>query len=95
MTRTPIAGYCTTALIIEQTLTRFRLNLALESYRREHGCYPFRENRHRPDLSLLVPDHLEAIPPLAGKTPFASQSEDSSADPDARLHSNNGSSRIQ
>jgi hypothetical protein len=53
---------------------------ALESYRQEHGRYPFPENRHRSDLSMLVPEHLESIPPLACQNPFARPDEDSTAD---------------
>jgi hypothetical protein len=43
---------------------------ALESYRQENGRYPFPENRHRSDLSMLVPEHLETLPPLACQNPF-------------------------
>lgn len=48
---------------------------ALESYRQEHGSYPFPPNRHRSDLSVLVPEHLRTIPPLACKNPFARRNE--------------------
>jgi len=53
---------------------------ALESYRREHNGYPFPPNRHRSDLSILVPEHLETVPPLACKNPFARPDEDSGDD---------------
>jgi hypothetical protein len=43
---------------------------ALESYRLEHGRYPFPPNQHRSDLSVLVPEHLETVPPLACQRPF-------------------------
>ena len=49
---------------------------ALESYRREHGRYPFPEGRHRSDLSILVPEHLETIPLLACPNPFARSEEE-------------------
>jgi len=48
---------------------------ALESYRREQGHYPFDQNRHRSDLSILAPEHLETIPPLVCQNPFAPKDE--------------------
>jgi hypothetical protein len=48
---------------------------ALESYRRERGRYPWSEEQHRSDLSTLVPDHLESVPPLACPNPFTRDDE--------------------
>jgi hypothetical protein len=53
---------------------------ALKSYRNEHSRYPFAEQRHRSDLSILMPEHLDAIPPLACRNPFARKDADSEED---------------
>ncbi len=41
---------------------------ALEAYRQEHGAYP--DLASQSDLSFLVPEYLETIPPVACASPF-------------------------
>ena len=42
---------------------------ALERYHEEHGRYPTFSDRHQSDLGFLVPEYLDAIPPLACRVP--------------------------
>lgn len=68
-------GYAQSCALLNRRAAR-PIVAALESYRRQHGRYPFPENRHRSDLSILVPEHLDAVPPLACRNPFARQDQD-------------------
>jgi hypothetical protein len=72
-------GYARSCALLNRRAAR-PIVAALESYRQEHGRYPFPANRHRSDLSVLVPKHLETIPPLACQNPFARRDRDSAGD---------------